>query len=314
MLACPFVRLVSRNALTALAALVTAVLVLQQPVAVSAWGMDVHRAITRRAIEGLPAPLKAYFVQKIDFISEHSVDPDLWRVAGLTSSFGEEDPNHFLDMDGFDEPAPFSGIPREWSAVVAKYGLEKANHNGRLPWRTEEMFNRLVSSFQDVAKGTPVYAGDNARYLSAVLAHYIEDGHVPFHAVVASDGQATNQRGIHSRFEDALVMRNLKNFTLAPVMITPILNIRDFMFDTLLESNRLVPAVLAADKKATAGHPTYDDEYYAAFAAAGARAIAEQRFGQASSAVASAIVSAWEKAGKPAMPSVTPRFVGMAER
>ena len=31
-----------------------------------AWGMDVHRAITRRALEGLPAPLKAFYAERID--------------------------------------------------------------------------------------------------------------------------------------------------------------------------------------------------------------------------------------------------------
>jgi hypothetical protein len=273
------------------------------PALTSAWGMDVHRLITRRAVDGLPPPLKAYFAAKADFISEHSVDPDLWRVVDVRGDLGNEDPNHFLDLDGYGEPAPFTRLPREWPAVVATYGAEVANRNGRLPWRTEEIFGLLVKAFQGIPTGTPPYAGDNARYLSAVLAHYVEDAHVPFHAVVASDGQATNQRGIHARFENDLVLRTLKTFTLTPVKIVPVANIRDFVFDTLVQSNALAPQVLAADKKATLASPRYDDAYYAAFAAAGAKSVAETRYNDAASAVASAIVSAWEKAGRPAMPA-----------
>jgi alkylated DNA nucleotide flippase Atl1 len=283
-----------------LAAVCAAPLALR-PAATAAWGMDVHRLITRRAIEGLPEPLKTFFAARIDFIAEHSTDPDLWRVVMAKSAFGEEDPNHYLHLDGYGEAAPFSGIPREWSAVVAKYGQAKADENGRLPWRAEEMYDRLVSAFHDVARGTPSYAGDNARYLVAVLAHYVEDAHVPFHATANADGQLTGQRGIHTRFETDLVLRTLKTFTLTPVRVTPIANMREFVFDTLRVSNQLVPQVLAADKQAASGRTVYDDGYFAAFAADGAKAVAEARYNAAASAVASAIVSAWQAAGKPAL-------------
>jgi len=274
---------------------------------VSAWGMDVHRLITRHAIDGLPADVKPFFMARADFITEHSVDPDLWRVPDLSGRLGNEDPNHFLDFDGFGEPAPFTNVPREWDAVVKKYGADMANKNGRLPWRTEEIFNKMVSAFGDMQRGTPSYAADNVRYLAAVLAHYVEDAHVPFHAVVSYDGQATNQRGIHSRFESDLVMRNKAAFKLAPVVITPVPDLRAFIFDTLIADQPYAAAVLAADKKATEGRELYDDGYYADFAKNGALGVAEQRASQAASAVASVWIAAWEKAGKPKLPDDAPR-------
>ncbi len=273
-----------------------------------AWGSDVHRMITKRAIDGLPADLKAFYSAKADFIAEHSIDPDLWRVAELTTSFGPEDPNHFLDFDNFNEPAPFSGVPREWNAVVQKYGAELANKNGRLPWRGEEVFNKLVSTFADMAKpNAPGYAGENARYLSAVLAHYVEDGHQPFHGVANYDGQLTNQRGIHSRFETELVLRYKDTMKLTPVTITPIPDIKTFFFDTLLADQPLAAQVLAADKKAVEGRELYDDGYFEAFAKAGALAVAERRVSESASGVASVWVAAWTKAGKPKLPVDTPR-------
>jgi alkylated DNA nucleotide flippase Atl1 len=276
------------------------------PIPMRAWGMDVHRFLTGRAIDGLPPELRAFYAEERAFVIEHAADPDLWRVVDLRGPLGAEDPNHFVDLDLVEKP-PFTAMPRDWDAYVNKYGLDKATQMGRLPWRTEEIYNRLVAAFTDVAKGTgPAYAADNARYLSAVLSHYLEDAHVPFHASANYDGQLTNQRGIHARFETDLVLRNLTTLKLAPVTIRPIASIRDFAFDTLIDSYKFVEPVLAADRTATAGRDLYDDGYFSALLA-DTKPILEKRLGDASSAVASAIVSAWERGGRPALPLKGPK-------
>jgi hypothetical protein len=290
-----------------LAAGVTALLVLVTwPAGLDGWGMDVHRRITARALDGLPPEIKPFFEEQRAIIIEHSVDPDLWRVVGLLTDRGEEDPNHFLDIDGLDEPRPFTNVPREWNAYVARYGLDRANKMGRLPWRAEEIFDRLKAAFQAIAKGTPAYAGDNARYLSAVMAHYVEDAHVPFHAVQNYDGQLTNQRGILSRFESELVLRNWDTLKLTPVKLRPITNMREFIFETLVSGEVMVQRILDADRRGTEGRETYDDGYFTMLLE-GTRPIVEQRVSEAASHVASAIVSAWTAAGKPALPLKGPR-------
>ena len=280
------------------------VVLLGSQAGVSAWGMDVHRMITRRAIDGLPPEMKPFYAAKADFISEHVVEPDLWIVAGLSGKLGNEAPNHFLDYDGFKEPFPFKGVPREWDAVVQKYGAELANRNGRLPWRAEEAFNQLVDIFKQMARPGS-YSGDNARYLSAIVAHYVEDAHQPFHAVEAYDGQP-NQRGIHSRFETDLVLKNKERFNRAPVVVTPVPDLKTFIFNALLDDQQYVPKVLDADKRAAAGRELYDDAYFAAFAKNGALDIAEKRYNDSASAVASVWVAAWTQAGKPSLAD-TPR-------
>jgi hypothetical protein len=285
---------------------VAVTLVLSVPVSLQGWGIEVHRQITRRAIDHLPAELRPFYAAHREFIAEHSVDPDLWRVVNLRGALGDEDPNHFLDIDGLDDPRPFSNVPREWAAYVAKYGAERANRMGRLPWRVEEIYDLLVARFRDIGKGTAPYAADNARYLTAVLAHYVEDAHVPFHAVLNYDGQLTGQRGIHSRFETETVLRNARAWKLAPVTVRPIGNIRDYVFETLITGETLVAAVLDADRKATLGRELYDDGYYTVFTN-GVRPIVERRLSEAASGVVSAIVSAWTAAGKPPLPARTVR-------
>ena len=177
-----------------LAALLIAGLVIVAPVPLGAWGMEVHKDITRRALDALPAELKPFFDVQREFIIEHSVDPDLWRIVDLRGDRGDEEPNHFIDIDGLDEPRPFTNVPREWDAYVKRYGLERANTIGRLPWRIEEIFGTLVTRLREAGQGTPAYAAANARYLAAVLAHYIEDAHQPFHAVLNYNGQLTGQQ------------------------------------------------------------------------------------------------------------------------
>jgi len=282
--------------------------VLVFPVTTGAWGMDVHRLITERALDGMPTEIKSFFAVERAFITEHSVDPDLWRIMDLRGDRGEEPPNHFLDMD-FEEGSkpPFLNIPREYDAYVQKYGAGPATRYGRLPWRAEEVYNRMLASFKDIAKPNMPFAADNARYALAVLAHYIEDAHVPFHAALNYDGQLTNQRGIHARFETELILRNQKVLKLAPVKAVVITGgFRDYMFKTLIDSQALVEGILAADLKAAEGREFYDDAYFDALLK-GTRATAERRLSEAASAVASAALTAWTEAGKPALPGEGPR-------
>jgi hypothetical protein len=299
----------------AMLALIAAFVLLVTPHSVRAWGMDVHRWLTRQALDGLPGELKPFFAMKRDLIVEHAVDPDLWRVVGLKTDVGAEDPNHFFDVDDLGERPPFANVPRTWADLVAKYGVERANKAGRLPWRAEEMYALLVARFQDLAKpNPPPYAADNAHYLAAVLSHYIEDAHQPFHATVNFDGQLTNQRGIHSRFETELVLRYQATLRLAPVTTRPIDNIRDFMFETIIDSHALVAPLLERDRRAAMGREFYDDAYFAALFE-GTRPLLEKRLSEASSAVASVIVNAWKQAGRPKLPvAVTPRPPGRIGR
>ena len=51
---------------------------------------------------------------------------------------------------------------------------------------------------RDLGKPNVPYAADNARYLMAVLAHYMEDAHVPFHGALNYDGQMIAGRRIFS--------------------------------------------------------------------------------------------------------------------
>ena len=273
------------------------VAVLALPGRVDAWGFEAHHLIMERAIALLPAELRPLFEKHRVTVVERIIDPDTWRAAG----FAEEEPNHFLDLDweGYGRE-PFSELPRDYTAAVAKFGRARILQNGTVPWRTEEMFGNLERAFRDYERRGAFGQNDIIQF-SAWLGHYVSDAIQPFHGVINFDGQLTKQNGIHARFESALVERYKNELMLAPKTLPPVRTPRDFIFERLIEDTRLAPVVLKADLDAIGSRDVYDDAYYDAFFR-GSRPVLERRLSESIAAVAAAITGAWEAAGRPPVP------------
>jgi Zinc dependent phospholipase C len=263
----------------------------------AAWGFEAHKFIMARAIALLPPEIRPYFQKYEASIVEHAIDPDLWRTAGWL----EEPPRHFVDMDAYG-PYPFAEMPHVYDEAVKRYGAEFVLKNGTLPWRSEEIYGKLVEAFTQKAG----YSRDNIRFFSSVLTHYVSDAHVPFHACLNYDGQLTGQSGIHSRFETELFERYRSTLTISPRPTGPVANAREFIFATLTASFPLVRPLLDADKAAIAGRDAYDDPYFTLFFSK-ARPILEQRLADSITDAASLITAAWVAAGRPALPLDVPR-------
>jgi hypothetical protein len=284
--------------------LIAAVAVLVCPARPEAWGFDAHRYVMRRAIPLLPTEIRPFFEKFTAQIVEHAIDPDLWRTAGWEA----EPPRHFLDMDGYG-PYPFKELPRNYDDAVKRYGREFVEKMGTLPWRTEEIYGKLTEAFTQKAG----YSRENIKFFSSVLAHYVSDAHVPFHAALNYDGQLTGQRGIHSRFEAELFLRYLERLKVEPKPIGEVPNARDFVFDALTVSFPLVQPVLDADKAAAQGRDFYDDEYFERFFAK-VQPILERRLADSITATATMIAGAWTAAGKPALPLEEKRMPRRVDR
>lgn len=277
---------------------VIALVIVSAP-AVGAWGFPAHRHIADRMIALLPAELRPLFEARRAFIVERVVDPDLWRNVG----WDEEPPNHFIDLD-FEAfgPYPFEALPREYDQAVQKFGRTLIHEQGLLPWRTAEFYGRLQRAFASLNRPSPSpFVLDDIVLFSAVLTHYVSDGHVPLHANKNYDGQLTGQPGAHSRFESELFERYTSALRVAPVRRAPVTDPRGEMFRILLDSYKLAGPVLAADKAAAAGREYYDDGFFDAFRK-DALPVVDQRVADAIAASAAFIAGAWERAGKPAVP------------
>ncbi|HEY7501634.1 MAG TPA: hypothetical protein VH740_24145 [Vicinamibacterales bacterium] len=264
----------------------------------SAWGFEAHRFVVDRAIALLPPEIRPFFEKYRAAVVEHAIDPDLWRTVEWDAVEG---PRHFLDMDHYG-PHPFKELPRDYDAAVKKYGADVVKQYGLLPWRTQEMYGRLVEAF--ALKQT--YSRENIKLFSSVVAHYLSDAQVPFHATINHDGQLTNQWGIHARFELELFERYRDKLKLAPKPARTIANVRDFAFDSLTSSSTYVRTILDADRDAAVGREVYDDQYYAMMFAK-LQPVLESRLNESITAIASVIATAWEAGGKLPLPADQPR-------
>lgn len=270
------------------------------PAPVRAWGFIAHKAINGRAVETLPPGLKPLFAANQDYVSEHAIDPDLWKT-----DFNEaEDPNHFLDMDAFGKAPPFPEIPRSEQEHLRRHGA-KAVEKGRLPWRVGEVHRQLVDAFR---------ARDSRRALevAATLGHYVADAHVPLHAVVNYDGRETGQPGVHGRWESGLVERFerqiLTRVTPAsrPEGADPVAVAFDALMESFAEAGRVLESDRAAagarDLATTPEDDRYDEAYYSRFAEREAERAAA-RLTRAAERLGALWRRAWEEAGRPAMPA-----------
>ena len=284
-------------------AAVTLLVLIAWPSSAFAWGYAAHRLIMRRAIELLPSEIKPFFDHFREQIVDRVTSPDEWRSVGW-----DDNPNHFLDF-GVPEYGkyPFTELPRDYDAAVEKFGLVALKRNGLLPWREAEEFGNLRRAFEEFTRTTP-YAVSNVVLFAPVMAHYVQDAYQPFHATDNYDGQQTGNNGIHARFERDLVERYESKLTITPAAPKPPVNVRDAAFDALRAGHQLVDPILKADKEAVAGKELYDDDYFQKFFEK-VRPILERRLSEAVTATASAIIGAWEQAGRPALRTADARPV-----
>src|SRR5262245_55567786 len=125
-------------------------------VRVSAWGFSGHRLIMDRAIDVLPPEIRPFFQKNRTTVVEFALVPDTLRRLG----WAEEEPRHFLDMDSY-EPFPFKTLPHDYKEAVTARGQEFVTKNGVVPWRTQEIYDKLREAFSQLS--TAPYARDNVK-------------------------------------------------------------------------------------------------------------------------------------------------------
>ncbi|MBI3586872.1 MAG: zinc dependent phospholipase C family protein [Ignavibacteriales bacterium] len=269
------------------------------------WGFWAHKEIHRYAIQSLPPELKPFFEANADTIISGSIAPDL-----RTSADKEEVPVHFIDIDRYGK-YPFKELPQKYFDAVKKYGKVRVDSNGTLPWRIEDFTLKLTAAMKQHDKGKILFYAIN-------LGHYIADSNVPLHAIENYDGQLTNQKGIHARWESRIPEMFGKNYPLAAEKIEYIKDPLQFAFSMILEGNRIADTVLTMDLKAKEGIPESElyqevtrrdgkkemqltDTYYQRYNEL-LKGMVERRMKLSIRRVASYWYTAWVNAGKPALP------------
>lgn len=254
-----------------------------------AWEPTGHTLITQHAMQLLPREMRPFYDANSRYIVAFCTLPDDWRQTYRD----EVGPNHFIDLDLLSKP-PFADLIVDRAAAERRFGKAKLEKAGVLPWAIEETYNKLVKAMK---------SGDSVQIAlqSAILAHYIGDAHVPMHNVKDYDGKSPEQKGIHFRWEQSLLLIALKPEmvnTTRPAKVGAILK---SAFEWCIESFGKCDAIFAADDAARKIDPVFGYRYYQSlWDSTGELMIAQ--LDHASERLAGAWIAAWNEAGKPKLP------------
>lgn len=262
------------------------------PLQVQAWGGEAHVLINKAACTTLPEPLRRFFMKHQFFIGERAKDPET-----LIARHGEAERRyHRFNLDAL-APFPFQEIPRDSEKALAKYGRERLEGAGLLPWRIAELYGELVKAMKNSE-------WERVPLLAAHLGHYVADGHQPLNTTINSDGQLTGNGGIHKRFEDEMIRRHLGEYQDLAAFTQPAQRTTDpvaFTFDFLIDSYVWVDNLLRADTLARRGIEGFGDAYYGALYVFAGK-LAKLSMAQAATDLGTLWYSAWIEAGRPKVP------------
>jgi hypothetical protein len=201
----------------------------------SSWGFFAHKKINRLAVFTLPPAMAGFYKKNIEYIAESAVNPDRRRYA-----IPEEAPRHYIDLDDFGDSAIYK-LPRYWSDAVKQFGEDSLNARGIVPWHIYRVYNQLKDAFF-------LKDPDRILHLSADLAHYIGDAHVPLHTTKNYDGQLTDQVGIHGFWESRLPELFFYDYEFFVGKASHISNVQLTAWHVVIKSNHAVDSVLRFEK------------------------------------------------------------------
>jgi hypothetical protein len=256
----------------------------------SAWGDKGHRVVSALALRSLPTGPRAWFAGREGDVADHASDPDHWKQDR------KEGPRHFLDMEPYGDPGH---LPRTLEEAQARIGSDYYR-KGVLPWIIQDRWRDLVDAFKE---------GDPAKValVTAILGHYVADAHVPLHSTENHDGQFTNQRGVHSRWESDLVGRNVTAEDLTVLPAQPDAAFLNRPWDWMKDAHALVPQLLEDDREADRSTPQDSrgkrrtQAFWLIFWARQGTSV-NQQLQLAGQHLGDAILNAWIAAGRPPAP------------
>ncbi len=254
------------------------------------------------AVFALPPEMFGFFKQHIDYLTEHSVDPDKRRYSDK-----DEAPRHYIDLDYFEKALPIDTMPKNFNDAVKKFSIDTLMAYGIVPWHIEKVYNQLKQAFLD--NNT-----DRILKLSAEIGHYIADAHVPLHVTLNYNGQLSNQHGIHGFYESRLVELYAKDYNFFVGKAQYIQNLNAYNWQAIEGSFAALDSVFSFERKAR--NVTPEDkrfsyvqkgqnnvkvysELYAQNYHNLLNGMVERRMRAAVVAVASIWYSAWVDAGQP---------------
>lgn len=258
-------------------------------ISLCSWGEKAHRKINSSCVEFFPKEIQQLKVWA-PILADHASDADL-----LKKTDKNEFVKHFIDIDIYDDFNKKHKIEEDFNAACTKYGKAKVIKNGTLPWTTDSTYHALVHDFKTGNWG-------HAALTAANLGHYVGDGFMPLHITANYNGQLTSQTGVHRRYEETMIDRDIDNIQLKVSKIHRVNKVQPFIFEYLYSNNSFIGLLLKADQQAyEQSGRQYKDSYYENFWGK-TSTFTIKLLQKSSKTLAELIYTAWIEAGKPKIP------------
>ncbi len=273
------------------------------------WGFGCHQQVTELAIYSLPKELLPLYRSQLDYLKLACLQPDKRRYVNPA-----EGPRHYLTTEILDRVSEQQNRPfwaQPYDSVMPRLGMADRHRLGMLPWHLMSLKQQLTAA---MASRKPA----DILYLSAEVAHYLADAHVPLHTTANYNGQLTNQAGIHGLWETIIPRLVLPPANLMPTKAQYQDALQPMIWQTIRQSYQEVDTVLRAEQwvrrylppelwyTATTGQsagiktgrPTYSDRFLGLYAdRIGPMVVRKLRLSAWS--VASFWYTCWVDAGQP---------------
>lgn len=245
------------------------VAVVLTPFTAGAWGKRGHQIVGENAAMIAAQEPNASFLrgQSFNFGYYANVPDFIWKRP---ETYEAERAQHYMDLEIFDrefakQPEVKDPLLLSRAAFDAKFPEIKPQM-GRALWRIRELYADLgkVTAELREMKETSGAARQKLQekwiVLAGVIAHYVGDLSQPLHVTDNHDGQKTNQKGVHSYFEDLMVDENYpdvncevhrlaKEQWAAFTKKNSKKSETDLLMDLMRRSEKEIPKLLAMDKK-----------------------------------------------------------------
>ena len=209
-----------------------------------AWGSWGHEHINRAAVFALPAEIRPFFYNHLDFITEEAGIPDLRKY---TINDKAEFARHYINLESFGDQA-LDSLPRTMPEARKMYPDSLLQKNGILPWYMQEVMGKLTQAFRAKRK-------TEILFLAADLGHYIGDAHMPLHTALNHDGQLTGQRGIHALWESQLPELFGGQYNLCTGPAVYITDVTAACWDMMRSTHQLKDTLLITEQNLKASYP-----------------------------------------------------------
>ncbi|MCX6271794.1 MAG: T9SS type A sorting domain-containing protein [Bacteroidetes bacterium] len=222
-------------------------------------------------------------------LANHASDADYRK-----SDDPDEAPRHFINIDDYVEFNVEGRIPQTLDSVISEYGASFVYDKGVLPWATKVMFDSLKTSFDQLN-------WDQAVDHTALLGHYVGDGHMPLHLTTNYNGQNTGNNGIHSRYESTMISDHVSQIIYTGEAVSVISDVNQYIFNYIYTNYPYCDSVLGADNYAKTIASNTNSTAYKNALWEKSKSFTTLLFKNASHAMAELIYTAWVMAGSPLM-------------